>query len=250
MQHKKNKEVEWLEFDLLTEISRLKHGVFLRHGGQSIGPYASLNLGAYVGDSPEAFSKNVSITTDTFSLPNLVWTQQEHGKHISKITNPAQKEVPQGDVLTTSCPGVGLMITHADCQAAIFYDPIHHAVANVHAGWRGSVLNIYAETVAFMKDHYGSQLQDLLVCISPSLGPQDAQFVNFQTELPQSFWAFQPIPTYFDFWAISTMQLLECGILPHHIEIARISTFAHPEDYFSYRRDRITGRHGTVVALL
>ena len=41
----------------------------------------------------------------------------------------------------------GLVIQHADCQAAIFFDPVRKAIANVHCGWRGSVCNIYAKTV-------------------------------------------------------------------------------------------------------
>lgn len=250
MIRKEEEGVEWLEFELLTEIPRLKHAIFLRHGGHSTGIYSSLNLNPYVGDANESFSKNVERVKDILNLPCLIWTQQEHGKHLSRITSPSPREMPKGDGLTTSCPGIGLMISHADCQAAIFYDPIHHAAANVHAGWRGSILNIYAEAIGFMKGHYGSQPQDLLVGISPSLGPANAQFMNFQTELPQSFWTFQPTPAYFDFWAISTMQLLESGILPAHIEIAGISTYAHPEDFFSYRRKHVTGRHGTVVALL
>jgi hypothetical protein len=253
MQLKEENGVKWLEFDLLTSLPRLKHGVFLRHGGYSLTPYSSLNLGPYVGDDPVALAANQKIVKNILQLPSLVWAYQEHGTKISTITNPQhspQYEAPHADALATSKSGIGLMIGHADCQAAIFYDPVHHAVVNVHAGWRGSVLNIYAEAIVFMHAHYGSQPQDLLVCISPSLGPQDAQFVNYQTELPQSFWEFQVKPAYFDFWAISTMQLLEKGILPQHIEIAQISTYSHSEDYFSYRRERITGRHGTVVMLL
>ena len=253
MQIKEKDDVKWLEFDLLATIPRIKHGVFLRHGGSSIDPFSSLNLGAYVGDDPLNLSANQKAVANILNISSLVWAKQEHGKKIIKITDSqqlSQNEILQGDALTTNQLNVGLMICHADCQAAIFYDPVHHVAANVHAGWRGSVLNIYAEVVAFMHTHYNSQPQDLLVCISPSLGPQDAQFINYQTELPKSFWEFQVEPIYFDFWAISTMQLLEAGVLTDHIEIAKISTYSHPEDYFSYRRERITGRHGTIISLL
>lgn len=253
MQIKEKDGVKWLEFDLLATIPRIKHGVFLRHGGSSIDPFSSLNLGAYVGDDPLNLSANQKAVANILDIPSLVWAKQEHGKEIIKITDPqqlSQKENLQGDALITNQLNIGLMICHADCQAAIFYDPVHHVAANVHAGWRGSVLNIYAEVVAFMHTYYNSQPQDLLVCISPSLSPQDAQFVNYQTELPKSFWEFQVKPTYFDFWAISTMQLLEVGVLADHIEIAKISTYSHPEDYFSYRREHITGRHGTIISLL
>lgn len=249
MLHKESRGVKWLEFELFADIPKLTHGVFLRHGGHSSGPYASLNLSETVGDCPENVRRNLDEVKDRLKLLNLIWAHQVHGKAIVAIDSKAQTEILQADALSTCCPGIGLMVNHADCQAAIFYDPIHHAIANVHAGWRGSVQNIYAETIHFMQHKYKSKPEDLLVGISPSLGPQDAQFVNYRQELPEPFWEFQTTPAYFDFWAISKMQLMECGVLAHHIEIAGISTYSHPEDYFSFRR-KDSGRNGTLVALI
>lgn len=248
MQRKEKAGISWLEFDLLADIPSLTHGVFLRHGGHSTGPYSSLNLGGHVGDCLKDVQQNISDVSSVLKIPQLIWSEQIHSKIIHNCTLATKKGM-QGDGLTTSSPGLGLMVMHADCQAAIFYDPIQGAVANVHAGWRGSVQNIYLETICQMKKDYGSNPANLLVCISPSLGPQDAQFINYENELPEEFWEFQVAPTYFDFWAISHHQLIQGGILPHHIEMAGISTYAHPADYFSYRRQRITGRNGTLVAI-
>ena len=85
--------------------------------------------------------------------------------------------------------------------------------------------------------------------ISPSLGPQSAEFTHYRHELPESFWAFQINPNYFNFWEISRWQLETEGILPHHIQIAEIDTRSTPEDYFSYRREKISGRHGSFIEL-
>lgn len=249
MQRKSQQNVEWLEFDLFADLPRLRHGVFLRHGGVSTGQYSSLNLGALVGDNPDHVATNRENVFNLLQINCLASMRQCHGKIIHEIVS-IPEDPPQGDALTTAVAGIGLMVLHADCQAAIIYDPIHHAVANVHAGWRGSVQNIYAETVCFMKQKYHSRPQDLLVGISPSLGPEDAQFINYRTELPEEFWQFQiNKPDYFDFWAISQHQLMQCGVLPHHIEIAGISTYSNPDDYFSYRRSPVSGRHGTIVVL-
>ncbi|MBX9642076.1 MAG: polyphenol oxidase family protein, partial [Mycobacteriaceae bacterium] len=180
----------------------------------------------------------------------LVWGRANHGKSIAVIDEHSPEEVVNYDGLITSTPGVTLMMRHADCQIALFYDPKNHAAANVHAGWRGSVANIYAETVQQMQQVYGSYPSDLLVCVSPSLGPDEAEFIHYRSELPEEFWAFQVRPTYFDFWSISEFQLQAAGILPHHIEVARLSTYSNPHDYFSYRRDKKTGRHATCMTLL
>ena len=175
-------------------------------------------------------------------------TDQCHGKDIVEVSHCTLQPL-KGDALTTSDRGIALMIAHGDCQVAIIYDPIHHAVTNVHSGWRGSVQNIYAEAILHMKTAYGSKPEDLLVGISPSLGPTAAQFIHYRTELPESFWEYQIKPDYFDFWAISKAQLTQAGVLPHHIEIAGICTYSNPQDYFSYRFNRTTGRNGTVVIL-
>ena len=153
------------------------------------------------------------------------------------------------DALITHEIGVALPILHADCQAAIFYDPITGAIANAHSGWRGSVQNIYGEVVKRLIK-MGSRPENILVSISPSLGPTCAEFVHFEKELPKEFHHFQVNPFYFDFWEISRMQLTALGILETHIEIAEICTHTHEKEFHSYRRDKTEKRNATVIALI
>lgn len=239
--------VQWLEFELLKPFPKLKHAVFLRHGGVSTGNFVSLNLSDSVGDDPRSVAANREKARGIVGAKSLLFSKQVHGCVVVEARSEGEFTC---DALTTDVPGVGLAVTHADCQAAIFYDPVHHAVANVHSGWRGSVGNIYAETVQFMQRRYGTKPADLHVAISPSLGPEKAEFVNFRTELPEAFWEYQVKPFHFDFWQISRSQLEACGVPEHHIQIAGICTFSVTEDYFSYRREKITGRHGTAVVLM
>ena len=250
MKRKKKGEVEWLEFELFSEIPELVHGVFLRHGGISEGPFASLNVGGGTGDEPEKIVANRELIRQVMQLPALISGKQVHGVDI--VTVPGQDRLLENscDGLMTQKENLGLMIKHADCQAAIFYDPVNKVIANVHAGWRGSVQNIYAKTIETMQRQFGSRAQDLLVGISPSLGPLYAEFKNYRSELPECFWDYQVKPTYFDLWAISRMQLEEKGVLPYHIELASICTHSDSNNFFSYRRDKITGRHATVASLI
>ncbi len=249
MLRKEKNGVHWLEFELLADLPYLRHGVFLRHGGHSQGTYSSLNLSYHVGDDPRHVEANLCEVANIMGLPKLVWGEQHHGKTIALAT-PDWTSSTRCDGLATVTPHLGLLIHHADCQAAIMVDPVHRAVANVHSGWRGSAQNIYAEALAFMKHHFHTKADDVLVCISPSLGPENAEFIHYRQELPESFWEFQIKPNYFDFWAISAMQLRQCGVLEHHIQVAGISTYAHPEDYYSYRYSKIRGGHGTLVSLI
>ena len=251
MKRKKKGKIEWLEFGLFSEIPELVHGVFLRHGGVSEGPFASLNTGSRTGDDdPENISANRELIRQVLQLPALISGKQEHDVNIVTVPSIDPLLDSSCDGLMTQKENLGLMIKHADCQAAIFYDPINKAIANAHAGWRGNVKNIYAKIIETMQRQFGSRPQDLLVGISPSLGPQCSEFKNYRSELPEHFWDYQIKPTYFDLWAISRMQLEQKGVLPHHIEIASICTYSNPNDFFSYRRDKIHGNHATVVGLI
>lgn len=249
MLRKERNGLSWLEFELLADIPGLKHGIFLRQGGCSKGSYHSLNISFDVDDVRTDVHTNISLLKQALEIPNIIWASQSHGKRVLSVKTTSFPTSSSCDALHTNIPATGLMIKHADCQAAVIYDPINHAIANVHAGWRGSVLNIYKETIQVMAHAYGSQPADLLIGISPSLGPNSAEFIHYRKELPHEFHSFQIKCNYFDFWEISRQQLHACGILPHHIEIAQIDTFANPKDYFSFRRDKITGRHGTIVSL-
>ena len=247
MKRKKNKAIEWLEFELLQDFPEIVHGVFLRQGGISKPPFHSLNMGTSAGDDLFAVMENRKRICNMLNVSKLIHGNQVHGKHLEIVET--EEPAVCCDGLITQTKGIGLLIAHADCQAAIFYDPVHQAIANVHAGWRGNVQNIYQETVLKMKNAIGTKAEDLLVCISPSLGPEASEFKNYREELPSFFLPYQFKPTYFNLWEIAKDQLLDAGVLPHHIEIASLCTFQEREDFFSYRRDKVTGRNATIIAL-
>lgn len=251
MIYKESNGLSWLEFTLLTDIPSLVHAVFLKGIGGSP-PYHSGNMSFEVGDEINNVVRNRNKVAEALQLSHIASLKQKHGKEVKKIEESTllkfQQEDVTGDALVTSLSDIGLLITHGDCQAALFYDPLHRVIANVHSGWRGSVQNIYAETIDCMRAHYGSKPENLLVCISPSLGPNNAEFIHYRTELPPSFRPFQKREHYFDFWEISKYQLMEKGVLESHIEIAGIDTYTS-DDFFSYRRNKITGRNGTLIAL-
>lgn len=234
--------IQWLEFPLLAAAGRVRHASFLRQG--------NFNLGETATGVDAQVALNRSRATTALDAQHLCMVHQVHGSDIIDVTQPlSQTSAPFGDALITNRPGLALLVKHADCQGALFYDPVQHVIAAAHCGWRGNVANIYGKLVERLKTNYGCKPENLLVGISPSLGPDNAQFIHYRTELPESFWPYQVRPLYFDLWTISEMQLYAAGILPQHIQMARICTYANADDCYSYRRNQVEGRHGSAIVL-
>jgi YfiH family protein len=226
------------------------HGVFSRSGGVSPPPYDSLNLSHGVGDFAGNVEHNRRRLKRQFHIDLLVSSRQVHGDRVLVIDRrPSDDQEIQGyDALITDLTGVGLMVQQADCQAVLLVDAKRRLAGICHVGWRGSVQGIIGKTITAMHSSFGSQPGDLSAAISPSLGPCCAEFVNYRKELPRNFWKFEVSPNKFDFWAISSMQLQEAGVAEENIETAGICTLCS-EAYFSYRRNKITGRFASVVGI-
>lgn len=243
-------------FSNLSGIDGLVHGVFTRHGGVSQPPYATLNVAWNNGDRPEAVQENLRRVKQSVGMGMLVSTCQVHGDIIRLVDSEAISRakvrdpvliMQSGDALVTSLRGVGLLIKTADCQAVFLVDPMKGVIANIHCGWRGSVADLPAKVVSFLKGRFGCNPKDLYAAISPSLGPCCAEFRNFQKELPRSFLPFQSRPLHFDFWRITRSQLTNAGVPPVNIETAERCTVCETDRFFSYRREGNTGRNAAVI---
>ena len=230
MQKKKKNTFIWFEFEILSQFTEIVHAVFWNFP---------------LGERDDVSHPKKAL--DVLGIEKGVKLKQCHRDDLLEVKGADQIDhYDDYDGIVTQRVGIGLLIRHADCQGTIFYDPVQKAIGNVHCGWRGSTLNIYKKTVEKMERLYGSRPKDLIVCIGPSLGPHNAEFKHYKEELPKSFWKYQVCPLYFDFWEISRAQLLDAGVLKEHIEIAKICTY---DEGFSYRKNKLTPHHGTIVAL-
>jgi hypothetical protein len=122
-------------------------------------------------------------------------------------------------------------------------------VANIHSGWRGSIPNIIGLTIQTMIKEFDSDPKNLLTGIGPSLGPCCAEFIHYRTEIPKAFWSYKNRKDCFDFWAISKDQLTEAGIPSNHIVSSNLCTRCRTDLFFSYRKERLTGRFATVIGI-
>lgn len=235
--------------------ARCNYAMTSRLGGSGKGNFASNNMSFGVGDQRSVVLANRQQLKTQLNLHTLLSAHQVHGTGVFCLKDQLHEdlEVDGYDALVTDRKGVGLMIQQADCQAVLLFDPRQKAIAAVHCGWRGSVQNILAETVAVMVDEYGTRPAELLGAISPSLGPCCAEFVNYKDELPKDFVRFMVRRDYFDFWQISKNQLGSAGVNSENVEVIRNCTCCS-KNYFSYRKacretGGITGRNSSILYL-
>jgi polyphenol oxidase len=245
--------VRLYRFPGLAALPGVIHGVFTRQSGVSRGPYHSLNVSLSVGDLLRDVDENRRRVQQALGLSELCHANQVHGRQAfiaGEGQTIAPGRAPEADILITAKPGVGLLIKQADCQAVMFYDPEHRVAAHAHCGWRGQMAGILRETVNRLVQYRGSRPEALHAAIGPGLGPCCAEFRNYRRELPPEVWKYQVRPDYFDLWQISFDQLTAAGLKPGNIEVARLCTRCLEADFFSYRRDTITGRQAAVIALM
>ena len=222
--------------------------MFTKNGGFSREPYSSLNLSLSVGDDEGAIKRNRSLVSMCMDKGELVFTRQTHDADVIVVSK--SNSFPfVGDALVSDLENRMLVIKIADCQSVLMYDPVRNVVANVHSGWRGSIKNIIGGTIEVMKERFGCRPSDIFAGISPSLGPCCAEFINYEREIPEQFWKYKDSANHFDFWRISMDQLCGAGVMPGNIYSSGICTKCNTDLFFSYRREKTTGRFAAVIGL-
>ncbi len=161
---------------------------------------------------------------------------------------------PEADGIITDIEGIFAVIQVADCQAVILYDPVRKVVANIHSGWRGSLLNILGTGVNIMERGFGTDPGDIVAAVSPSLGPCCSEFKHYRKEIPRYLWKYRLNNNgnhfdHFDFWQMSCDQLVKEGVKPENIEISRVCTPCNSHIFYSYRKEKNTGRFAVVAGI-
>jgi YfiH family protein len=241
------------------EADGLVHAVFTRLGGVSEGSFSSLNVGNSVGDDKAAVAENHARIYDRLGLsPDCVASpRQVHGNHVARVkAGDGGRLFANTDGLVTGTPGVGLLLRFADCQPILLYDPVHHALGLIHAGWRGVAQGIARRAVEAMREAFDSQPQDLIAGLGPAIGPC-CYTVGHKVAAAMGYalpdWGQAMVLDGEDRWrldlsAANSQQLAAEGV--QQIESAGLCTACNLEEFFSHRGQ--AGRAGrfAVVAYL
>lgn len=230
----------------------------LRTGGVSTGVYADaqgkggLNLGTHVGDAPEAVLKNRALLRSL--LPNEpAWLEQVHGTQVVHAHHASlQKFVPRADASTTTIGGAVCAIMTADCMPVLLTDARGVAVGAAHAGWRGLASGVLEQSVKQLRE---SGAEEILAWLGPGIGPEcfeigqevvDA-FAHLGPAAKQAFVAIANKPGKYlgNLPMLARLVLAREGV--HHVAGGDRCTVSESAEFYSFRRDRITGRMATMI---
>jgi YfiH family protein len=232
-----------------------------RNGGVSLGPFGGgagtghdgLNLRFGEGDEPRAVAENRARLARRLPAPP-VWLRQVHGTDIvdvGALTAAAGSE-PTADAALCRRPGVVCAVQTADCLPVLLCDRKASVVAVAHAGWRGLAAGVLEASVAALAVDAG----DVLAYLGPAIGPKAFEVGEdvrdaFRSTTPGAEAAFAPFGPgkwLADLALLARLRLARLGVIDVHGGTR--CTVLEPEHFYSFRRDRITGRMASLIWLL
>lgn len=175
----------------------------------------------------------------------IVCGRQPHGTEIGKIDGLGKDfQLLDGfDAWITNRTDLVLATFHADCLPIYLYDPDHHAIAMVHAGWRGTVAGIAGKALEAMSQAYGTRPEKVSVKFGPCISQegyevdkpviQACQAITGRIGIRMS----EPGHAYLDLAAINRKILLRKGVESDHIQEDQRKTDQNPNLFYSHRRE-------------
>jgi YfiH family protein len=169
---------------------------------------------------------------DTIAQDRMASIQQVHSATVLVAPGPAGC-AGIGDSLICNQPGTVLSVRTADCFPVLIADSRTHAVAAVHAGWRGTAAEILIQTLHAMREKLGTDPQDVFAVIGPGIG---ACCYQVGEEVALKFGRKKA--GHLDLAAVNRRQLLMAGLSGEKIDAVGSCTYCDAENFYSFRRDK------------
>ncbi|BCQ23460.1 peptidoglycan editing factor PgeF [Caballeronia sp. NK8] len=254
---------------------RVRAFVTTRAGGVSEAPYGGgtpgaggLNLGFSSGDAPEAVKENRRRVLASTGTRPAAWLEQIHGTQVEDahavVERLARGERTRADASVTDRADVVCVVMTADCLPVLFCDDDGRAVGAAHAGWRGLAGGIIEKTGERVATLAGVPASALNAFLGPAIGPaafevgEDVLDAFVAAARPDrrdmTKAAFRPAggapAKYFaDIYALARLRLADLGVDAARVHGGTHCTVTEQERFYSYRRDRVTGRMAAMIWL-
>jgi polyphenol oxidase len=226
----------------------------LINGGVSRGQYSEYNLASHVGDDPEAVRANRAKLVTDLQLPSEpVWLEQVHSNIVIRAecysTEAHQASKIQADASVTAKKGVVCAVLTADCLPVFFCNDDGTEVAVAHAGWRGLHAGIISKTVSTM----ASPVALVQASLGPAIGPHAFEvgdevyraFVAKNVSNKSAFTATKKNHYLCDIYQLARTELQSIGI--DRVSGGNYCTYSEDQRFYSYRRQKMTGRMASLI---
>ncbi|WP_242987469.1 peptidoglycan editing factor PgeF [Anaerobacterium chartisolvens] len=253
--------MHFIKFKKLDSYSdMLVHCFTTRLGGSG-----GFNLGFNRGDSRERVVENYKKLADALDIDcrNMVLSGQVHDDRIYPADERdrgkglfCESDIKGYDALMTNKRNTALVTFYADCVPIYLLDPEKKAIALVHSGWRGTVLEIASKTIDGMRNKYGCDPFDIQAVIGPSIGKccfevGEEVYSEFMQRL---IWSSPHCKkTGLDKWHIDLQSIIKssivnAGVKEENICLTGVCTKCNKDLFYSYRGDE--GRTGSMAAVM
>ena len=247
-----------------------------------------LNLGFTEWDTRERVLENRHNFFAALNASDMcqIGMRQIHSD-IVRVANSADAEpsvqTAKADALITNEPGLLLTVQVADCVPIFLADKKRHAIAAIHSGWRGTLQRIAEKALGRMQMEFGTRPQDVIAALGPGIGqccfevgPEVA--AEYAAKFPDAREWFQgpfdslargdndpnwlpwltmrppghqpPAPrVHLDLIAANRSTLSAAGVPAGNIVSSEFCTACRTDLFFSFRRERVTGRMMAAIGI-
>lgn len=232
--------------------SNLKFKAFqtTRYGGFSQSPYESFNLAHHVGDNVDLVLKNRLKLKELIGACEAVFMDQTHSKDVIEVQDE-KKLLYKADGLFTQQRGLALAVMTADCLPLLLVDKTCQAIAAVHCGWRGLEKGIVKEACEKFKSHGFYNLKAFIgaYIAQESYEVDDPVYEKFKEdkEAQGCFTSKGGGKYQFNLGALCELYLKREGV--EDLYMLNLDTFENQDLFYSYRRNKVTGRMACVIML-
>lgn len=213
--------------------------------------FSNINIDMASKSDKENLCKELNMNFD-----NLTNNKQTHSDIVNIIKKEDIGKIKEGDALVTNLKKIPLLVFVADCVPVAIVDPKKEAVALCHAGWRGTYSKITQKSIENMEKLYGTNPEDLICVLGPSIGPccyevsKDLieKFNTIITNRDEKFYIIKESKYYLDLWKVNELMLTSCGVKKENIVNLNICTSCNSDKFHSYRKhNQTTKRLGMIL---
>ena len=176
--HVKDEKIEYLQFRKLLEYKDIIHHAYalgLDVGFKTTTANQQLASPERIDLARQSYKKLCSSMGSDDA--HIVQANQNHTDIVKVVQTKINMDEPDfslteegiEDGLVTNKRKLALATTNADCILLLFFDPVKRVIANTHSGWKGTLQRISIKTVQKMIKEFGSQAQDIICCICPTI---------------------------------------------------------------------------------